>query len=149
MAAELPTFPTASLYLPGTVALPSPFPTLGTVWLPPEDFANLPDLPKGTVLVAIQATARPHTTIVRYVRADLIAAIFVLKKPSAEESVVNWKDGDWHYAPDVDCLRKQILVAPRQAIVYLPENAPVMTQSVFGATAAESAEHLGHLWGCD
>ena len=100
MADEFPTFPTASLYLPGTVALPSPFPTVGTVWLPPADFANLPDLPEGTVLVAIQTTVPPHTTIVRYVRANVIAAIFVLKdRSAANESVANWEAGKWHYAP--------------------------------------------------
>ena len=149
MADELPILPTASLYLPGTVALPSPFPTVGTVWLPREGFANLPELPNGTVLVAIQSTARPHTTIVRYVRADLIAAIFVLKKASAaEESVVNWQEGDWHYAPHTDITK--ILAKPRRAIVYVPEQAPVMTQAVFGATAAESAEYLGYRFGpCD
>jgi hypothetical protein len=149
MADEFPTFPTGSLYLPGTVALPSPFPTLGTVWLPPADFANLPDLPERTVLVAIQTKVRPHTTIVRYVRANVIAAMFVLNDPdAAEESVVNWETGNWHYAPEVDEIRK-VFAKPRKAILYLPENAPVMTQSVFGATAAESAEYLGHLWGCD
>jgi hypothetical protein len=147
MADEFSNFPTASLYLPGTVALPSPFPTLGTVWLPAPEFVNLPDLPKGIVLAAIQSTVRPHTTITRYVRADLIAAMFVLKDPSAtEESVVNWQEGEWHYTPDVT----RNLATPRRAIVYLPESAPVMTQAVFGATAAESAEYVGYQLGrCD
>jgi hypothetical protein len=143
---RLPIFPTGSLYLPGTVALPSPFPTLGKVWLPPKDFAHLPGLPEKTVLVAIQAMVRPHTTIIRYVRAEFIAAMFVPEKEyAAGDSVVDWEEGKWHYAPDVH----DLLAKPRHAIVYLPESAPVMTQSVFGATAAESAEHLADLWGCD
>jgi hypothetical protein len=83
------------------------------------------------------------------VRANVIAAIFVLKdRSAANESVANWEAGKWHYAPKVDEITK-IFAKPRKAIIYLPENAPVMTQSVFGATAAESAEYLGYLWGCD
>jgi hypothetical protein len=150
MADEFPIFPMASLYLPGTVALPSPFPTVGTVWLPPPDSEHIPGLNKGTEVLAIGALAPPHSTIVRYVRTQFISAMFLLNERSdAEEFVVNWKHGKWLYTPSYEDLREK-LASKNRAIVYVPESAPVMTHTVFGATAAESAEYLGfQMSSCD
>ncbi|HEV2972392.1 MAG TPA: hypothetical protein VGY55_20635 [Pirellulales bacterium] len=150
MVDEFQVFPMAALFLPGTVALPSPFPTVGTVWLPSPDFECMPGISKGTELIAIGKSTPPSASIVRYVRVEHVAAIFLLHDTCAEATdAVDWKHGNWLYKPSSDDLRRE-LAARSRAIVYVPENAPVMTQAVFGATAAESAEYLGYLAGpCD
>jgi hypothetical protein len=146
MSDEFEVFPMSALYLPGTVALPSPFPTVGKVWLPPPDLKHMPGITKAIDLIAIGHLVPPSRSIVRYVRVEHISAMFLLDdKCGADESeVVNWNHGNWLYAPNLKDLQDAIKPHSR-AIVYVPESAPVMTQTVFGATAAESAECLHYL----
>jgi hypothetical protein len=148
MADAFPIFPRTSLYLPGTVALPSPFPTVGHIWLQsPKQMAGLED--EETELVAIGASVPPTTTIVRYVQVKLISAIFFFDKTSEGEdsNSINWKKGI--FSPCLHDIKKGLENSTR-AIVYVPESAPVMTQAVFGQTAAESAEYIGFRLGpCD
>src|SRR5258708_3914147 len=145
MPDEFEAFPTSALYLPGTVALPSPFPTVGQVWLPSPDFECMPGLLKERHLhlLAIGNLIPPSRSIVRFVRLEHISAVFLLDGTSdADDSeAVNWKQGEWLYAPSLEQLKGKLKPGSR-AIVYVPENAPVMTQTVFGATAAESAEYI-------
>ncbi len=149
MPDEFPVFPMASLFLPGTVALPSPFPTVGHIWLP--TLKQLPGIERDTELVAIGASLPPTTTIVRYVQAKFISAIFLLDKSSdAEDSgSIKWNKGTWLFAPSFEQIG-DALSKKNRAIVYVPESAPVMTQGVFGQTAAESAEYIAWRHGpCD
>jgi hypothetical protein len=145
MPDEFPVFTRASLYLPGTVALPSPFPTFGNLWLPSAK--QLPGSEKETEMVAIGASIPPTTTIVRYVQAKFISAIFYLEKASSAEpsGSIDWSQGQWLFSPTYDQLR-DLLGKMRRVIVYVPESAPVMTQTVCGQTAAESAENIGTLY---
>jgi hypothetical protein len=145
MPDEFEAFPMSALYLPGTVALPSPFPTVGRVWLPSPDFECMPGLLKKhhLHLLAIGNLVPPSRSIVRYVRVEHISAMFLLagKGDADETEAVNWNQGKWLYAPSLEDLKGQLKPKSR-AIVYVPENAPVMTQTVFGTTAAESAEYI-------
>jgi hypothetical protein len=153
MPDEFEAFSMSALYLPGTVALPSPFPSAGKVWLPSPDFECMPGLLKGRDLhlLAIGHLVPPSKSIVRFVRVEHISAVFLLDGTSdADESeAVNWKQGEWLYAPSLEHLKSKLKPGSR-AIVYVPEHTPVMTQSVFGTTAAESAEYI-HPFGtsCD
>ncbi|HKD38580.1 MAG TPA: hypothetical protein VKB78_17330 [Pirellulales bacterium] len=148
MAAEFPVFPRTSLYLPGTVALPSPFPTVGHIWLQsPKLMAGLED--EETELVAIGTSVSPTTTIVRYVHVEHVSAILFLDKVSEgeESNSIDWKKG--FFSPSLDDIKRGLANSNR-AIVYVPESAPVITQAIFGQTAAESAEYVGWRLGpCD
>ena len=143
MSDDFEIFPMSALFHPGTVALPSPFPTVGKVWLPSPEFEHMPGIAKGTELIAIGNAIPPSRTIVRYVRVQHVSAIFLLydKRDSDESHAVDWKQGIWLHAPSVHDLQREFATRTR-AIVYVPEHAPVMTQAVFGATAAESAEYF-------
>jgi hypothetical protein len=140
MPDAFPIFPRASLHLPGTVALPSPFPTLGHLWLPSSK--QMPGLEDETELVAIGVSHPPSSTIVRYVQAKFIAAVFMADEGSddEEETPINWKHGTWLFSPKYGDIKETT-----RAIIYVPESAPVITKSVFGQTAAESAECIGIL----
>jgi hypothetical protein len=145
MSDDFKAFPMAALFLPGTVALPSPFPTVGKVWLPPSDSEHLPGIAKGIAVIAIGNAIPPSRTIVRYVRVEHVSAIFFLDDARGDESeAVDWKQGIWLYGPSIHDLEREFATRTR-AIVYVPEHAPVMTQAVFGTTAAESAEYHGYL----
>ena len=112
MSDEFEAFPMSALYLPGTVALPSPFPTAGKVWLPSPDFECMPGLLKGhdLHLLAIGSLVPPSRSIVRYVRVEHISAVFLLVGTSdAEDSeAVNWKQGEWLYRAEPRTFERQI-----------------------------------------
>jgi hypothetical protein len=137
----------ASLFLPGTVALPSPFPTVGHIWL--QSAKQMSGLEhEETELVGIGVSIPPTTTIVRYVQVKFVSAIFLLNKPyDAEGSApIDWSHGTWLFPPKLH----EGLAKTSRGIVYVPESAPVMTQRVVGQTAAESAEHFSIQWSrCD
>ena len=78
MSDDFEIFPMSALFHPGTVALPSPFPTVGKVWLPSPEFEHMPGIAKGTELIAIGNAIPPSRTIVRYVRVQHVSAIFLL-----------------------------------------------------------------------
>ncbi len=143
MSDDFQVFPTSALFLPGTVALPSPFPTVGKLWLPSTEFEHLPGIPKGTKLIAIGNAIPPSRTIVRYVRLEHVSAVYFPDDTcGADESEVgDWKPENWLFAPTILDLQGALAKSNR-AIVYVPEHAPVMTQAVFGLTAAESAEYI-------
>ncbi|HEY2147804.1 MAG TPA: hypothetical protein VGH32_07690 [Pirellulales bacterium] len=140
MADEFSIFPKAAIHLPGTVALPSPFPKVGHLWLQsPKQLSGLED--EESELVAIGVSIPPTTTIVRYVLVKFVSAIFLLKEPSDAEKLAatDWKNGTWLFPPKLH----EGLAKTSRGIVYVPESAPVLTQAVCGQTAAESAEHIG------
>jgi hypothetical protein len=152
MADEFKAFPMSALYLPGTVALPSPFPTVGRIWLPQTDMERMPGIVNGTDLVAIGNLVPPTSSIVRYILIEHISAIFLLSDPANGDwsEPLDWNKGSWLYSPNVGVVRDAVGPHSR-AIIYVPESAPVMTQWVFGATAADSAEYRGTMGGgrCD
>ena len=132
MPGEFEAFPMSALYLPGTVALPSPFPTAGKVWLPSLDFECMPGLLTGhdLHLLAIGNLVPPSRSIVRYVRVEHISAVFLLN------STPDPDDSEW--------VIKLLTKAPRG----LALNHPMFAIHVLTECASRSQELERRAMGC-
>jgi hypothetical protein len=127
--------PLRALVLGGTVALPSPFPTVGSLHVLSDREAQRILGEKVPIeLVTIDQTIEPSTQIQRIVQREHIRAIY------------DAKDGKWSFPGE-----KFGGAVPDQGIVFVPEDAPVMTRVIFSGTASESAEYRPptHRDGCD
>jgi len=121
-----------SFYLPGTVALP-PYATPGTieagVWEDEESGSQI------DVLTVSQGRGL-DSYIVRTVELRHVAAIALFDSETTIEKA------KWYFPPQLEKLAAGI---PESAsgILFVPENTPIRTEVIFGATAAESAEYRG------
>jgi hypothetical protein len=141
-----------ALQLAGTVALPSPSPATGSVEISPSSNAS------GIYLRIVHRVSQ-KLTLVRYVSIDHVRAICahwevggaagLAKGAAAKPSVATC----WACKTLVEFgpLLEQRLKAGKggpfplpwleDAVVYVPEQAPVLMQVDVGLTAAESAEY--------
>jgi hypothetical protein len=129
-----------ALFIPGTVALPSPIPCLGMISFRSMNGSNDP---RDVLLVRVEETVGLHNMIARIVRAPHVAAIYYPQNADNPDLGA----GDWIFGPDVAAKVGE----PRRGIVFVAKDAPVLIQAEFGMTAEESAQYP--LWypcpGCD
>jgi hypothetical protein len=119
-----------SFYLPGTVALP-PYPTPGTiavgVWEDEESGSQI------RVLTVSQWTGL-DSFIARTVELRHVAAIALVDSETSIDKAT------WYFQPQVEKLAAGLAESAR-GVLFVPENTPIRTEVIFGATAAESAEY--------
>ncbi|MHC4177713.1 MAG: hypothetical protein ACYSWU_09405 [Planctomycetota bacterium] len=135
----------AALFLPGTIALPSPFPSVGDVEIKKDgEGAELRDGERG-VLLTVRRRFEPSTEVCWTMLVERVSAILLTNGAELES------DGaEWLFGPDVAKLQSVKGTNPAKGIVYVPENAPVLMRVEFGTTASESMDFpVPGLGGCD
>jgi hypothetical protein len=150
-----------SIALAGTVAVPSPFPSLSRIDVSTygitKDEVDSLDAPTSfealqffrKVLVEIAHEVNPRLTITRVVKLCDVAAAFL----PADTSQVSLSHGQWYLSAELEALVLDKLseldtqdlpaLVPLlfESIVYLPETAKVLLRVETGMTAAESVEY--------
>jgi hypothetical protein len=155
------------LHIAGTVALPSPQPAAGSVEIfPSERQADKADdaYLRVTYRISLNVTIK-WTVSLKYVSA-LSAPHSVFPPDSPGTSSPTISDWDIKTADEVERLVLKRIAAQKSgesqsplfwlqdAILYVPEGAPVLRQAEAGLTAAESAEFIpppssvGPAFGC-
>jgi hypothetical protein len=130
-----------SFHLAGTVALPSPYPEVGYLFLVSGGLhyqsakSKLPSLD----LVAIEHCQSNRVTITRYVALHDVMAVLLSGCPNPDS------DRDWYFGPEIaPQLEARSTVDASHlcvGIAYVREQAPILMKVEVGLTAAESAEY--------
>jgi hypothetical protein len=140
-----------ALLLAGTVALPSPIPAIGQVWV-----VIISENGENEFYIKIVQVVSDKRIITRFVRLADVRAIRTPAADAAERGPENWplitfkelrrridkKVGDLpkkEPAPETPVEIKLY----EAAIVYVPEAAPALHRDEVGVTAAVSAEDVG------
>jgi hypothetical protein len=146
---EEPMFPNhlARLTLPGTVALPSPFPTLGI--LSSEEVC-------GKVVISIRYDCGDHYTIIRKVFLTDVSAVYFADQKGRYSEWLHLRgsaNGSVEFRECFESFSRKIADCEREenehhdgdsgvhGIIFVPEAVPVMNQVEFGTTAADSAAY--------
>ena len=165
---DLDSRQTRRLYLAGTVAFPTPFPTAGSISI--EDGSLFySGVPQGTAFVVVQEESGRTRAAIRLVREDDVAAIFFpgVWVETEGKSVFRFakqaddlEQGEWFLNPEINAdqisERFSINVRSRDSgargIAFVPEHLPLMTINERAETAGSAGE-LSTRWidkmGCD
>jgi hypothetical protein len=154
---------TRSFFLAGTVALPSPYPTLGTISFTAGQMTYSPgERPQDKDLVILYEYQQ-NRTIVRLMLQEDISAIFVagerdargVLQLSARDYSENIEQGEWFVDTDVNAatvrarlnLQQQIDISSRNSvlrgIVFIAEDRPIFHVTEFSQTAGADVESEG------
>ena len=124
----------APLFLPGTIRLPSPFPTIGELELQ-EDGAHYRGVEKPGALLIVRRRIRPSTKVCWTIRVECVSAILLTKGDE-----LDYATATWIFTPSVPKLKSLAEAEVPKGIVFVPEDAPVLMCIEFGATASECAD---------
>jgi hypothetical protein len=135
--------PLRALLLGGTVALPAPFPAVGSLRVATDKEVN--KLFGGNArlrLLIIEHALEPSTQVIRLVQLHHVRAVF---EPECVDGP-QLDHGKW-IIPGEGWEGE----FPPFGIVFVPEHEPVLTKVVFAGTAADSAEYCPPIArnGCD
>jgi hypothetical protein len=151
---------TRGLYLAGTVAFPTPYPSSGIISFESGNLKYAAGEPaKVTDLVVVQEYSHRDRTIIRAIRQEDVAAIFIPGRKSKGEFRISRKTvvddlekGEWFVDSDVNSaaiskrleLSKGEEITSRDSklrgIVFVAKNAPVVSIAQMTETADASCD---------
>jgi hypothetical protein len=140
----------APLFLPGTVRLPTPFPSLGDLEIDQGGaelrmgFAEGAPVEKRDLFV-VHRRFEPSTNVWWIIPVEHVSAVLWTYSDR-----LDWDKADWLFGPAVRELPPLRDGKAAKGIVCVLENAPVLMRLEFGKTAIESAHYPIPGWpGCD
>jgi hypothetical protein len=152
---DLDSKQTRRLYLAGTVAFPTPFPTAGGISVEMGSTSPCPGRsPDLAEFVVIQEKSDHHNSVYRVVRKEDVAAIFFpgdwknsdrgrVFRFTKRYGVRDFERGEWFLASDIDAdtisKRFELDIRSRDSgakgIVFVPRDRAVLTYKVLSQTA--------------
>jgi hypothetical protein len=131
-----------SFHLAGTVAIPTPFPEVGTLRLRPSALAYQGgDEMFADDLVDIEHVQSHRLVIVRTVRLSDVAAVLLGECVNP----IDLSAARWYFGPEVgevlEARANDNTPGLMMGIAYVRESAPVLMRVEVGMTAAESVEY--------